>query len=136
MITTNSANIATHKKIIATSVVIVMIIGWIIFSLIYIVSDKWQDYQLSQMQQAYQQGISKSVQTLMTESAKCNKIPLYYGDQIIEVVDTSCLSASKEESANKKPTAAKSPESTTEQPKATEKPNESTTEQPKATEKP
>lgn len=138
IITTNGES---HKKITAASISMLIIIIWVIFSAVYIIQDKWQDYQLTQMQRAYQNGITDSVRTLMAESAKCNKIPLYYGNQTVEVIALSCLSPSKEEnpqaSAGAKPVAVEKPsEPTAEQPTAPQNPNKPAVEQPQANEMP
>ncbi|MFH1188138.1 MAG: hypothetical protein V1688_04770 [bacterium] len=113
---------ASHKKILALSIIALIIMIWIIFSAIYIINDKWKDFQLSQMQQSYQKGVADSVRALMTESAKCDKIPLYYGGQTVEVVAVSCLQKQDE---NKSQTSAAKPA-------AAEKPNEPAAEQPAA----
>lgn len=115
---------------------------WVIFSAIYIINDQWQDFQTAQMQQAYQKGVSESVRALMTESAKCNKVPLYYGDQTVEVVAVSCLSAA--EKGNPQPSASAKPATTekineepaAQQPSIIQNPNEPATEQPQANKKP
>lgn len=134
-ITTNNAN---NKKITIARAMSILAIIWIVFSIFYIIKDQWEDFQLSKMQQSYQNGVSDSVRTLITESAKCNKIPLYYDNQTIEMIEISCISENKnenqQESANQKPitpitTEEKASESSTtptqlqaEQPQATEKP--------------
>lgn len=137
LLTINQAN---YKKITIKRVMAILAMIWVIFSILYIIKDQWEDFQLSKMQQSYQNGVSDSVKTLISESAKCNKIPLYNDNQTIEMIEVSCVSDSKkdnsQESANKKSVAPiiteqpqsetiplpATPQSQAEQPSAAEKP--------------
>lgn len=125
---------SSHKKTVAASISILVIIVWIIFSAVYIIQDKWEDYKIDKMTQSYQkgasEGVANSVRTLMSEASKCKKIPLYYGDASIEVVAVSCLTAPEENNSEKLPAPSKKAE----EPEA-KKPNEPTAEEPAVKEK-
>lgn len=86
-----------YKKIIGA----VVLTAWIIFSIVYIANDKWQDLQTIQIKQAYQQGVSDTVRAVITESAKCAPVSLKDGDKKTEIVAVSCTSTEKN-SAEKK----------------------------------
>ncbi len=142
IITTNGQ---IHKRAVSNVIIMLVVIVWIIFSAVYIIQDRWDDYQVSQMQQAYQGGVSagvaNSVRTLMTEVSKCNKVPLYYGNTTVEVVAMSCLStpqgdADEVSSDDKKPAAKKAEEPVIENPTVSENPNEPKMEQPPTQENP
>lgn len=80
----------SYVKTSATIGMIVLIL-WIIFSVLYMVNDQWNDFQLVKMQQAYNKGVADSISTLITESDKCSAVPLYYENQRIDVVAVKCL---------------------------------------------
>jgi hypothetical protein len=85
---TNKKN---NKKPIATISIAILIV-WIIFSVVYMANDQWSDFQLVKMQQAYKSGIDDSVRTVIEEADKCSMVPLYDGNQKIDVVSVKCLS--------------------------------------------
>lgn len=64
---------------------------WIVFSLGYIGYDQWQDFQVNKINQAYQAGITNSVNSLITESEKCQPIKVYNGEKNVEFIAVSCL---------------------------------------------
>ena len=70
---------------------IALIIGWMIFSLGYIAYDQFQGFKLKKVQQAYQAGLSDSINRLMNESEKCEAIPLYSGDKQVNLIAIDCL---------------------------------------------
>ncbi len=77
----------TDKKVY----VIYAVVVWILFSVGYIMVDIWQDFKVSKIQSAYQQGRSDAIQTIMSQASKCNAVPLYSGDESINVVSVECL---------------------------------------------
>jgi outer membrane receptor for monomeric catechols len=76
-----------YKKIIS----IIIIAAWIIFSAIYIANDQWKDFQTIKIQQAYRTGVSESVRALMQEASQCAPVPIFDGDNKIEVIAVQCL---------------------------------------------
>jgi len=75
------------KKIILYIVIII----WIVFSLVYIFYDLWSDFKLKKLNQAYQQGSTDTINTLIKQAKNCNPIPIYSGDTQIEVINVDCV---------------------------------------------
>ena len=71
--------------------ILVTIIIWIIFSVTYIINDQWQDFKIDQIQVAYQNGASSSIKTIISESAKCQPIPLFDGSTKVSLIAIECL---------------------------------------------
>ncbi|PIR12743.1 hypothetical protein COV49_04400 [Candidatus Falkowbacteria bacterium CG11_big_fil_rev_8_21_14_0_20_39_10] len=81
------------------------LILWIVFSLGYIGYDQWQDFQVSKINQAYQAGITNSVNSLITESEKCQPIKVYNGEKNVEFIAVSCLQQGQNQAAAPAPEA-------------------------------
>lgn len=79
------------KKIVTwKSVLILLVIVWLGFSLFYIVRDQWQKFQAKQIQTAYQNGVTDAVRLLMKETEKCAAVPLQDGDKTVKVIRADC----------------------------------------------
>lgn len=64
---------------------------WTTFSMTYIVRDHWQDFQLTQLTVAYNQGRGETVQQLIQESAKCQPFNIYNEEQQVDLIAVQCL---------------------------------------------
>ncbi len=85
--------IAINKK---TAIHIIAFV-WIIFSIIYTVYDIWGDFKLKELNQAYQQGRTDTINTLIEQASQCNAIPVSSGTTTISVVNVDCLKAAASE---------------------------------------
>lgn len=91
------------KKIITKkSILILLAIVWVIFSIGYIANDQWKNFQNAKMQAAYQKGVSDSVKMMISEAAQCKTVPLYDGDKKTEVVSVECLQKANEQAEEEK----------------------------------
>lgn len=101
-------------KINKATVVFIILAIWIVFSVLYIINDVWQDFQLRYAEQAFTQGreegamnaygmVGQAAVTQVEEGCK-NLIPLNLGkdeagkDIIISLINAECLD--KEEEVN------------------------------------
>jgi|GEM_PF-2489078 len=89
----NKPKIMKSKKIFITLIVLIV---WAVFSVGYIGYMQWQQFKNNKLQQAYQSGISYVVDQLITQTAKCQVVPINLGDKKANLVDTSCLQQNKE----------------------------------------
>ena len=81
---------AITKKLILYIIVIV----WIVFSVVYIFYDVWGDFKLRKLSQAYQQGSTDTITTLIQQAKSCNPIPIFSGETRIEVINVDCVKSS------------------------------------------
>ena len=75
------------KKIIG----MVLLVGWMVFSVVYVANDQWQDFKVRQIQLAYQRGLTDSMRRVMIESAKGAPITLTDGENRVEIISTEAL---------------------------------------------
>jgi len=68
-----------------------LVIGWILFSIYYVGRDMTNKYQNNVVQSSYQQGVTDSVNSLITEAKKCQPVTAYNKDEKIELIWTECL---------------------------------------------
>jgi hypothetical protein len=95
----NKKNILTKKNILVAIITI-----WITFSIGYITYDQWKNFQAGQLQTAYYQGVTDSIQALVIQSEKCLPIPLYEGeDKKVEMIAVSCLEQTPEQTPEQQP---------------------------------
>ena len=64
---------------------------WIVFSLVYIVYDRWDHFKQSELDKAYQQGTSDAVTRVIDEAAKCQAFEIFAGEKRTQLVGVSCL---------------------------------------------
>lgn len=69
----------------------ILVLLWIIFSVAYIIWDLWSDFKNVQILNAYEQGRIDIINTLMQEAEKCEPIPIFSGEKEIQLVDIDCL---------------------------------------------
>lgn len=81
------------KKLILNIIIIV----WIVFSVVYIFYDFWSDFKLKELNQAYQQGRVDTINELIEQAKKCEPIPIFSGEERIEVINVDCLKAPPKE---------------------------------------
>ncbi len=67
-----------------------LIILWIIFSLVYILNDIWQDFKSQQLKKAYEQGKIDTINLLIKEAEKCQPVPIFGGEKEIRVIKVGC----------------------------------------------
>ncbi|KPJ57138.1 hypothetical protein AMJ49_02455 [Parcubacteria bacterium DG_74_2] len=84
---------AISKKLILNIIIVI----WIVFSVIYIFYDFWTDFKLKILNQAYQQGRIDTINTLINQAKKCEPIPIFSGEERIEVININCLEAPQKE---------------------------------------
>ncbi|MFH1401554.1 MAG: hypothetical protein ABIG40_01155 [Parcubacteria group bacterium] len=72
---------------------IILLIGliWIVFSVVYIAKDLWDDFKINQINEAYQQGRLDTINTLIqaTETG-CQALPVSNGQKTIEIINAAC----------------------------------------------
>lgn len=76
-------------------VVALLLVLWIAFSIFYIARDLWSDFQVSQLNNALNQGYSTAVNQLYEQASnkECNPVKLTNGENEIQVINVSCLQA-------------------------------------------
>ncbi len=79
------------KNITKKQIIMFVVVSWFIFSVGYIVHDQWQRFKIQYSQNAYKQGVSDSIKTLITQMEKCVAVPLYDGNKKVEAVSVECL---------------------------------------------
>ena len=87
-------NIFMNKKIW-----IGLIIAWIVFSIGYVIRDRWVGYRANQAQQVEQAkalGKADAIKSLVREVAKCGEVPLMDGEVTKKVVALECLQRASE----------------------------------------
>lgn len=76
-------------------VVALLLVLWIGFSIFYIVRDLWSDFQVSQINNALNQGYATAVNQLYEQASneECNPVKLTNGENEMQVINVSCLQA-------------------------------------------
>ena len=67
-----------------------LVIGWMVFSLIYILRDQWLKFRFRELQTMYQRGIEDAVRLIMNQSANCQEVLLQDGQRKIKLIDVTC----------------------------------------------
>jgi Tfp pilus assembly protein PilV len=84
--------------VINQKVLIVVLVAAIIVLAGYIGMDKYNGYVISNMQDAYtlgyQNGVAAAVQKIMTDASACNTVPVYMGNESLNLVAVECLQQS------------------------------------------
>lgn len=84
-------------KINKITAIFVVLIIWAVFSLLYIAVDVWRDFQVNQMQQAFNQGSASAVSQIFTRTAECQPVNLFSGEEEINLIRVSCLEQAPEQ---------------------------------------
>lgn len=76
-------------------VVALLLVLWIGFSIFYIARDLWSDFQVSQINNALNQGYATAVNQLYEQASneECNPVKLTNGENEMQVINVSCLQA-------------------------------------------
>jgi flagellar basal body-associated protein FliL len=75
-----------------TSILIIVLLVWVVFSLIYIGYDVWTDFKVSQMNRAYQQGRTETVNSLISRANQdCQPFSVNAGDNKVDLINVQCL---------------------------------------------
>lgn len=66
---------------------------WIVFSIFYIVRDLWSDFQVSQLNNALNQGYTTAINQLYEQAnnEECSPVKLTNGEEEMQVINVSCL---------------------------------------------
>lgn len=75
------------------TVIIALVSIWIIFSVAYIARDLWGHFQIEQVNRAYQQGKTDTVNAAITQAKneKCEPFSIYTDKEQIQLINVSCL---------------------------------------------
>lgn len=63
---------------------------WIIFSVIFVGNSVWQNFQVSQVNQAAQAGYEQAVVDLIKQASTCEVFPINYGETSVELQALNC----------------------------------------------
>lgn len=109
----------TRPTVNRTLILKLSLIIWIIFSCTYIAHDLWQNFYVSQMQKAYQQGQSsgetQTILKILDVAETCQPVNLFAEERQIDLIGVNCLS-SLEYSKTKTPQTPLNPISTEKDP--------------------
>lgn len=74
---------------------------WMIFSLLYIVYDQWQDFKMGQLEKVYLQGKMDAVNDIIERAQKCEPFNLYNSTQEhkVDLINVACLSRTLNDAA-------------------------------------
>lgn len=74
---------------------------WMVFSLLYIVYDQWQDFKVGQLEKAYLQGKMDFVNDIVERAQKCEPFNLYNTskDSKVDLINVACLSRTLNDAA-------------------------------------
>lgn len=86
-------NITLSKKTILQIIVLL----WIVFSVVYIAWDIWSDFKHGQIISAYDQGKIDIINSLIERAEECEPITVTGLDKQVEVIATHCFSGMGEE---------------------------------------
>lgn len=80
------------KKYITLKNGVGVVLGmWIVFSSGYILHDQWKKFQSIKLTEAYQAGVSNSVQSLIDQSKKCEPIKVFKDEEEVNLIAIECL---------------------------------------------
>ena len=66
---------------------------WIIFSVIYICRDAWQNFITTKLNQAYQPGRADTINALIQQAeSSCQPFSVFSGEKQIQLINGDCLS--------------------------------------------
>lgn len=72
----------------------IVLIAWLAFATLYVLYGEYNRLNLYVAQSAYSAGYQDSVAQLLNEVAKCQPVPITFGNQKVEVIGVSCLQQS------------------------------------------
>ena len=75
-----------------SSIFVIILLVWAIFSLIYIGYDVWSDFKSQQINQAYQSGRVNTVNNLINRATKdCKPFTVNSNDKKVDLIRVKCL---------------------------------------------
>jgi predicted negative regulator of RcsB-dependent stress response len=63
---------------------------WIIFSVVFVANNVWQNFQVNQVQQAAGAGYQQAVVDLVKQAETCEAFPINIGETAIELQKVGC----------------------------------------------
>lgn len=84
-------------KINKATVAFIILIVWAVFSLVFIIVDAWRDFQVNQLQQAFNQGSASAISQIFSRTKDCEAVNLFSGEEEINLVRVSCLEQAPEQ---------------------------------------
>ena len=80
------------------TIISVIAVVWIVFSLFYIAYDVWSDFKNVQLTQAYQKGLADGQtgivdQLIKVAQQQCQPFPVTSADKQIQLIDYSCVNS-------------------------------------------
>lgn len=80
-----------NKRILKLGGIILLVL-WIIFSLVYISLDKYNEYITRQMSSAYQAGLLDAGLSILKQAEQCEPFSVSVDEQRVDLINTACLS--------------------------------------------
>ena len=77
--------------VISQKVLIVILVAAVIVLAGYISLDEYNGYFIGNMQTAYAIGYQDAIMQIMTEAAACSPVPVYAGNESLNLVAVECL---------------------------------------------
>ena len=88
------------KRIAVTPISTVLLIMWIVFSVLYVGYDLWQDIKKLPVEQAYTRGKTETLNALVTNSQACKPVNVQSQAGTAQMINIACLQQKQaEESA-------------------------------------
>ena len=78
-------------KICSCTVWRIILIVWIIFTTLYLIYGEYNRLTNYVAQRAYNQGITTAVTQMITESEKCQPVPINVDDKKATLINVDCL---------------------------------------------
>jgi len=78
--------ITLSKKTIGSLVLFL----WLVFSIVYIASDIWNNYKKIQLTAAYNQGKTDTINALIKEADKCQPVSIFGEEKDIQLMNLNC----------------------------------------------
>ena len=79
------------KRIAVTPISTVLLLIWIVFSVLYIGYDLWQEIKQLPVEQAYSRGKTETINALVVSAQNCNAINVQSQTGVVQLVDVACL---------------------------------------------
>lgn len=95
-------NFKLNKRAIFLALVCV----WGVFAVWYVANDQWQDFKAKEMTESYQAGSNDTVKAIIEEVSKCQQLPLFNGEDKVNVVSVECLQKNQPETPAQPPVQA------------------------------
>jgi len=69
----------------------ILLVGWIIFSALYVAYSEWNNFKLYVMEKSYATGRTQAVTQVIKESEKCEAFPIHVGEAKATLINVDCL---------------------------------------------